>query len=242
VVVGVTAPISALPGGSRTQQAAAVLTDLVTSGQIQAGQFLPSEQELCRQLGVSRTTVREALRMLETRGLVTTRHGVGVQVSDETHRVVSESIGMLLRRRGVGPADILEVRLILECQAAALAAQRATPEDLVTLANAIEALQQPDIDVEGRIDADLEFHIGLIDAARNVVLGALVHALRDLLHDTIAATFAVDAASVKRIDDHSRVLAAVREGDAEAAALAMRQHLLATEELARHVSAIGGKP
>ena len=122
MVIGVTARISALPGGSRTQQAAAVLTDLITSGQIQAGEFLPSEQELCRQLGVSRATVREALRMLETRGLVTTRHGVGVQVADETHRVVSESIGLLLRRRGVGPADILEVRLILDCQAAALAA------------------------------------------------------------------------------------------------------------------------
>lgn len=180
--------------------------------------------------------------MLETRGLVTSRHGVGVQVSDESHRVVSESIGMLLRRRGVGPADILEVRLMLECQAAALAAQRATPEDLVRLANAIEALCQPDLDVEGRVTADLEFHIGLIDAARNVVLGALVYALRDLLHDTIAATFAVNAASAKRIDDHTRVLAAVRDGNAEAAAAAMRQHLLATEELARHVSAIGGKP
>lgn len=237
-----TAQIPALPGGSRTQQAAAVLTDLITSGQIPAGQFLPSEQELCRQLGVSRATVREALRMLETRGLVTTRHGVGVQVSDETHRVVSESIGMLLRRRGVGPADILEVRLMLECQATALAAQRATAEDFARLESAVEALRQPDIDVESRINADLDFHIGLIDAARNVLLGALVHALRDLLYDTIAATFAVDARSAKRIEDHARVLAAVRERDADAAALAMRQHLLTTEELARYVSAIGGKP
>jgi len=155
---------------------------------------------------------------------------------------VSESIGMLLRRRGVGPTDILEVRLMLECQAAALAAQRATPEDLGTLYNAIEALRQPALGVEGRVTADLEFHIGLIDAARNVVLGALVHALRDLLHDTIAATFAIDAASAKRIDDHARVLAAVCDRNADAAAAAMRQHLLATEELARHVSAIGGKP
>lgn len=242
MVMGVTARISALPGGSRTQQAAAVLTDLITSGQIQAGEFLPSEQELCRQLGVSRPTVREALRMLETRGLVTMRHGVGVQVADETHRVVSESIGLLLRRRGVGPADILEVRLILDCQAAALAAERATEEDLARLENAIETLRQPDIDVEGRVNADLEFHIGLTDAAKNEVLAALVHALRDLLHDTIAATFAVDAATAARLEEHSRVLAAVRTRDARGASLAMRQHLLATEDLVRYVPAIGGTP
>lgn len=242
MVCDVTAQIPALPSGSRTQQTAAVLTDLITSGQIQAGQYLPSEQELCRQLGVSRATVREALRMLESRGLVTTRHGVGVQVSDETHRVVSESIGLLLRRRGVGPADILEVRLILDCQAASLAAQRATDADLVILENAVGALSQVNLDVEGRINADLDFHIALTDAARNVVLAALVHALRDLLHDTIAATFAVDAAVAKRIDDHNRVLAAVRQGDADAAAQAMRQHLLATEDLVRYVSEIGGKP
>ncbi|MBL8129192.1 MAG: FadR family transcriptional regulator, partial [Chloroflexia bacterium] len=220
---------------------AAVLTDLITSGQIEAGQFLPSEQELCRQLGVSRATVREALRMLETRGLVSTRHGVGVQVSDESHRVVSESIGLLLRRRGVGPTDILEVRLILDCQAAALAAQRATAEDLATLERAIERLHQPDLDVESRIVADLDFHIALTDAAKNVVLAALVHALRDLLHDTIAATFAVDSAIARRLDEHRLVLAGVRAGDATAASQAMRQHLLATEDLVRYVSEIGGK-
>jgi len=231
-----------LAGGSRTQQAVAVLTDLITSGQIASGEFLPPEIELCRRLGVSRATVREALRTLETRGLVQSRHGVGVQVSDETAGAVAEAIGLLLRRRGAGPRDMLEVRLMLECQSAALAAERATDGDLAALEAAIEAMHAADMTTAERVDADLDFHIKLAEAAKNEVLAALVHALRGLLRETIAATFEVDSGVDVRIDAHGRVLDAVRAHDGSAAAEAMRVHLLATEELVYRIAAIGERP
>ena len=216
---------------SRTDQAVEVLTELITSGKLASGDFLPSEAELCRQLGISRPTVREALRELETRGLVVCRHGVGIQVTDGTLQAAIDSISLMLRRRGAGPRDMLEVRLMLECQGAALAAERATEEEVGAVAAAIDAMRAQPLTVEANVRVDLDFHLRVAEAAKNEVLLALVHAIRGLLLDTIAATYAVNPEIELRIEDHTRVLAAIRARDAVAAVEAMRTHLRRTEEL-----------
>ena len=195
--------LSPIESGSRTERTVAVLTELITSGRFASGELLPSESELCKQLGISRPTVRMALRTLETRGLVVTRHGVGVQVTDRTRQVVTDSIELMLLRGGAGPRDMLEVRLMLECQGAALAADRATTADLAAIA----------------------------EASQNAVLVALVHALRGLLRDTIAATWRVNDGVEERRRDHARVLDAVTARDPAAAVAAMRTHLCRTERL-----------
>lgn len=211
---------------SRIDQAVAALTQLITSGQMQIGDYLPSEADLCRQLGVSRTTVREALRTLEARGLVTSRHGVGVQVTDGASRAVSDSISLMLLRLGAGPRDMLEVRLMIEGEAAALAAQRATAADLLAIESAIHAMAAPALTQADLVQADLDFHAAVADASHNHVLVALIHALRGLLHDVISLSHARHPNIALRIVVHSRVLAAIRQGNAREARAAMRAHLV----------------
>ena len=223
--------LSPIESGSRTERTVAVLTELITSGRFASGELLPSESELCKQLGISRPTVRMALRTLETRGLVVTRHGVGVQVTDRTRQVVTDSIELMLLRGGAGPRDMLEVRLMLECQGAALAADRATTADLAAIAEAIAALGDRRLGVAETVEADLRFHLRVAEASQNAVLVALVHALRGLLRDTIAATWRVNDGVEERRRDHARVLDAVTARDPAAAVAAMRTHLCRTERL-----------
>ena len=215
---------------SRADQVMRILLERI-AGELSPGDSLPSEAELCRQLGVSRSTVREVLRRLEARGLIATRHGVGIQVVDHTRQVATDSLRLMLARSDVGPREMLEVRLILECQAAALAAQRASDEEMARIGAAIAALRGPTMANEANIQADLEFHLGIAEASRNRLLIALTHTIRDLLRETIAATFALDPRVERRKRDHGRVLEAIQRRDPQAAEAAMRAHLQTTEEL-----------
>jgi len=216
---------------SRTNRVVNALMSMVTSGRVASGDFLPSEPELCKMLGVSRPTVRQALRTLEARGLVVPKHGIGVQVTDRTREAAIDAMGLMLLRRGSGPRDLLEVRLMLECQGAALAATRATDDDIHALSESINSMARQVSTIEQYVTADLSFHLHLAEASKNAVLVSLVHAIRGLLLDTIRATYAADGRTERRLHDHSRVLDAIVVRDADAADAAMRAHLRSTEDM-----------
>lgn len=223
--------LTAIKSDSRTDQVITVLTELITSGQLSSGDFLPSEADLGRQLGVSRATVRMALRTLETRGMVLARQGIGVQVTDRTRQAVTDSIELMLLRGGAGPRDMLEVRLMLECQGAGLAAQRATSDDLAAMAAEIGAMRDGRMEDGETVETDLRFHLRVVEASKNAVLVALVHALRGLLRDTIAATWRVNDRADERLHDHTKVLEAIAARNPPAAEKAMRTHLCRTKRL-----------
>ncbi len=217
--------------GSLTDRAVRLLTDLITTGKLAPGDFLLSEPALSKQLGISRPTVRLALQTLETRGLVTTKQGVGVQVTNRTREAASDSIGLMLQQGGVGIRDILEVRLMLECQGASLAALRATDDDIAAIAATIDGFGSDDLSVGDCIEADLDFHLRLAEASKNDVLVALAHALRGLIRESIATTHVIDHRAAHRLQAHAMVLDAVKARDPEAAYAAMEQMLCITGEI-----------
>ncbi|MCA9877513.1 MAG: FadR family transcriptional regulator [Thermomicrobiales bacterium] len=215
---------------SRADQVMRILMARI-SDELSPGDSLPSEAELRRQLGVSRSTVREVLRRLEARGLIVTRHGVGIQVVDNTRQVATDSLRLMLSRSDVGPQEMLEVRLVLECQAAALAAQRATTEDKEHISRAIDALEGPTMANDENIQADLDFHLAVAEASKNRLLIALTHTIRDLLRETIAATYMLDPIVERRRQDHTSVLDGIKQQNPLIAEQAMRLHLRKSEEL-----------
>ncbi len=217
--------------GTRTDRAARLLSDLITTGKLAPGDFLPSEPVLAKQLGVSRPTLRLALRTLEMRGLVVSKRGVGVQVTDRTHEVATDSIELMLQRDGGDIRDMLELRLILECHGAFLAAQRATDDDIAAIAETIEAMVDGDLTIGDCIELDLDFHVRLAEASKNTLLVALVRALRRLMLDTIAATHEIDHRTLRRQHAHALVMDAIKARDPEAAYVAMEEMLRSTEEL-----------
>lgn len=214
-----------LNDGSRTERAVQLLSDLITSGKIEAGEFLPSEPALSKQLGISRTTIRLALKTLEMRGLVTTRRGVGVQVANRTRQVAIDSLELMLQHGDGSIKDAFEVRTMLECQSALLAAERATDDDLQEIAAALERIEVPGLSIDEQIDADLDFHLRLCEASKNPILVALAMVLRGLLRDAIASTLTFEAPGSPREHEHRLILETLRSRDPERAEAAMNEHM-----------------
>ncbi|MEU3225983.1 FCD domain-containing protein [Streptomyces sp. NPDC006976] len=211
------------------EQATSHLRARITEGHWPVGTKLPGETTLARELGVGRSTVREAVRTLATLGLLRSRQGAGVFVVAD-HAV--EDWPVRLRRASV--ADVYEVRMLIEVQAARLAARRRTDEDLAALDAALTARLAAGAGTDDArfVDADIAVHRAVVAAAHNPVLSDLfaefVPALRQGLIDL------VELLGLRREDPrhghagHRALVAAVVAGDADSAARAAQEELEGT--------------
>lgn len=198
--------------------------------------FLPSEGELCEQLEVSRSTVREAVRSLEIRGFVRRMHGKGVQVNNAGFKVFTQSMIDMLDQDNVDLDDMLQVRRIVEVEVAGIAAGHATPQMLEELLTQIEIMENEHSNTQPYINADLKFHRTLVKAAGNSMLTAIMDAYSFFLRDLIEASCQQEESIEKRFGYHRNVYAAVVDGDCERARDTMRIHLQATEENKKNFS------
>ncbi|BBH69849.1 GntR family transcriptional regulator [Actinoplanes sp. OR16] len=207
-------------------QAARLLFDRIRAGEWAVGEKLPGETTLGPQLGVGRSTVREAIRQLAGRGVLATRQGAGVFV---TAVDVSEDWDAVLRRSDI--VTVIEARIAIEVEAAFLAAERRTPADLGAMRDAL-ALRSSTIEIDEHVDADMAFHRAIVAASGNSLLTDLFDgftprsrtAMIDMLR--LRGTFGDDADH----DVHAALLAAVADGDSEEAAKRSRAHLLAIKK------------
>ena len=202
-----------------TYQVQAQLKELVLSGAFGPGERLPSERDLIEALGVSRTAIREGLRVLEGLGLVVIRHGSGVYVGERLPDVYEDGTQIpTLRLRKKTTEDLIDVRLIVEPEISALAALRATARDVERLRQDVEQLKT-DLGRIKRPPTDLGFHLNLCKAAHNKPL--LV------IFQWVIQFYAKSGQLPQQrdIEDHERVYAAVRDRHPETARAAMAAHL-----------------
>jgi GntR family transcriptional repressor for pyruvate dehydrogenase complex len=212
---------------SLADRVAEVLTDEITSGRLSPGDRLPTEIQLVKQLGVSRTVVREAVSRLRNAGLVEPRQGAGVFVL--APRVQPLDLSAEAQRTKASVLQIVEVRRAMEGEAAALAATRASPEDIRQIRAALAAI---DVDVRAGgdgVDADLRFHQSIGSSTGNPVLAETLRYIGSLMRSGMRVTRANEA---RRADfteqvrrEHQIVLEAIEAGDPEAARAAARQHM-----------------
>jgi GntR family transcriptional repressor for pyruvate dehydrogenase complex len=201
---------------------------LMRQGQLKPGDRLPAERELCEYFGVSRVTVREALRMLESSGLVDIRVGArgGAFVTTPTSDRVGDGLADLLSLSVVSASDVTEVRLILELGIVPLVCERATEEDLAALdeicARSEAALRAGDYSM----DLSAEFHARVAQATRNPAITMLVESFRGpiLMSLEQAKATAPQMGEVGTVE-HEQFIDAVRRRDPEAATRIMREHL-----------------
>jgi DNA-binding FadR family transcriptional regulator len=198
----------------------------ILSGLYRPGDRLPTEREMAQQFGVSRVTVRDALRALEANGLVRVKVGGqgGPYVSEPDISLLSDSIGTQLHLRGTTFEELAEARQALETTAAQLAARRATEEDLVALKAAIQGPIAPP--ASHTAASSLDFHTALVIAAHNQALLAMFRATRAPIQQAFDALHAQqpDMADAAR-RTHSQLYSAIARHDAEGAAALMRSHL-----------------
>src|SRR6186713_2095754 len=146
------------------QHIAGVLRESMDSGRFGVGSYLPPERELADQLGVSRASVREALIALEVQGRVSVRVGAGVQVLDASAPKAAPSViaaGASADEPPVGPLELLEARLVVETETAALAARHATAQDLQGLQRSLDQMVQDHARNPMLHDGDRAYHIGI---------------------------------------------------------------------------------
>lgn len=202
----------------------------ILAGALSAGERLPSEIELGNAFGVSRGTVREALRVLSSQHLVEPRRGVrgGTFVAaPDPSRVVEDvgsALGVLVMSPRLRLDDLLEARLLLDPEAARLAALRADAETVQTITEAAAAARDPR-DPSGFV-GHMDFHTTLLMATGNLMFTMMGQPVNDVLRTRLRRS-GVDRAVWDRVDEHHRMIAGhIAAGQADAAEQAMREHLL----------------
>lgn len=215
---------------------------LVRSGRIGPGDRLPSERDLCQQFGVSRVTVRDALRLLEGAGLIDTRVGArgGAFVRVPTGSQLGEGISDMVTMAALHADEVTEARMILEVGIVGLVCDRAREEDLVDLREICDRSARAGS--EGRYDMSYstEFHIRFAQAAHNRALDLLVASFQVPLRHSLEEAKAIDPIMGKRgVAEHYALVEAVARRDAEEARAIMSRHLGRT---ARRVKAVARRP
>lgn len=203
-------------------QAADILLARIGAGEWPLGHKLPGETTLAAQLGVGRSTVREAIRQLAGRGVLATRQGSGVFV---TALEAPEDWDAVLRRADI--VAVIEARTAIETEAAALAATRRTATDLRAIRRALDGRRAHPSGVEAHVDADTAFHRSIVIAAHNPILLDLFDGFTPRLRQAMVEMLRLRGDDGGQADDdrHALLVDAVAARDAARAAAESRRHL-----------------
>lgn len=214
----------------------AQLEPLIRQGGLRAGTRLPSERELARALEVSRTSLREAIRILTVEGLLEPRPGRGTLIKESSAQRVASALASALARDGGGVLDIMEFRKALEPVIAASAAARVTPREIAEM-EAILRREAHKVEIgEPAVDEDTLFHNALAAATKNPVFVQVVTRCMDLIQATRRRVLQTPIRNRKSWEAHVRILQAVADRDTEAAREAMHAHLDEVERLIPQVT------
>jgi GntR family transcriptional repressor for pyruvate dehydrogenase complex len=203
---------------------AAILEERILSGEWPVGTRLPSERQLAEHYGVSRPVVREALRALSEHGLVEILPGRGSFVRQAQATDAASRLDALYRRRQATPRDLVEARTTLECAAAALAAERATADDLATIEAALRRFDQSQSIVE-QARYDLAFHLAIARAAHNPVIETMFGSITTLTFELMLRSLSDPDVARVSVPYHLVIYQAIQEGAVERARTAMAEHL-----------------
>jgi GntR family transcriptional repressor for pyruvate dehydrogenase complex len=216
---------------------------LIVEGQLTPGDALPSERDLAQQLGVSRPSLREALLVLESRGLVQAKRGGGFGVTDVTGPTITDPLVHLLQRHPSTIDDVLELRHGLECVAAYFAAIRATDADAKRLREMSAAMKKRRNVRDPFEDADLDvdFHMAIAEASHNVALVHVMRGLFNLMRSNMIRSREVlyrQPENVALLDEqHAEIVKAIVARDHDAARAAANLHLSFIQNSLREIAA-----
>jgi GntR family transcriptional repressor for pyruvate dehydrogenase complex len=203
----------------------------ILEGSLKPGDHLPSERKLAVELGVSRPSLREAIQKLVSKGLLSTRHGGGTMVTDRMQAAFADPWQEMLNGHPALQSDLLEFRHMLEGEAAALAAQRATDADIVRIDAVVAQLERAyaDDDLDAGIEHDVAFHQAIAEASHNVLIGHLTASLMRVVHEHISGNLthlhSQPAQWQQIIDQHRLIWQAIRARDAQRAKRAAHAHI-----------------
>lgn len=211
------------------------IEESIRKGALKAGDQLPAERELAEQFGVSRTAVREAVKALREKGLVEAYPGRGTFITSETSNTIRITLDRMIRAGQLeGTLQLVEVREILEPEIAALAATRANEDVVKEMREAVRIMDDARQDPDAYIEADLDFHLALAEAAGNPIILSLIDSIVGLLREQRMGIFQVEGGPERGQYHHKRILEAIEHHDPVGAREAMKAHLKQVREDSRH--------
>lgn len=207
------------------EQTIAYVRGLIEKGALRPGDRL-RPLELMRRTGLSRPSVREGLRSLAAMGVVWSRRGSGTFITAGPPALASEPLGLLTALHGISPAGLFEARRVLESNTAALAAARASGDQLAAMSDEITGMYSALEDPQAFLQHDLRFHRAVAAAANNLVLGALIEMVASLHYEQRRTTIERARAQLRdAADRHRGIYQAIRTRDVEGARAAMGEYL-----------------
>lgn len=198
---------------------------------LQPGDKLPSERDLAESLGVSRSSIRDAIRSLELMGMVEPRQGAGTIVLQISSDSLVNPLANARKRKEELVGELLDFRKMLEPSLASRAATRVSAEELAEMEDILKRQGEKLRNGESTIAEDTEFHYAIALASGNSVVRKVLDTLMDLLRDSRERSLQVDGRPQKSLAGHRKILAALNRHDADAAKLAMRHHIEDVEKM-----------
>ena len=213
-----------------SQTTAQILRDRINKEHIyQYGEKLPNENELSEELGVSRTTLREAIRILVSEGVLNVQRGKGTFVAKQMERFAAGNLGIReFTDSKVTLRDLYETRMIFEPEAAALACKRASKEEVHNILQLGERCQDfllRNPTGQDRIESEIAFHSAIIEASHNVFLGQFMPMLTQTIEKTFAMDYNLDVVAEDAYKDHIMIMNFLEKRDAQALKSAVTIHL-----------------
>ena len=202
------------------------IMDLVKRSELKPGDKLPPERELAKKLSISRNSLREAFRVLESRGLIKSKPGGGRYIREIRKNGHNNTENIILGLEKSSILELLEAREMFEVKIAKIAAQRATAEDTELIERALNKMnEEEELKYGKETESDTEFHLAIAGASHNFVFVNIIKLHLDLLKETRGKTWQITGRREKQYQEHQAILQAIKEHNSKKAGEAMLKHL-----------------
>ena len=208
------------------------IMNLIKNNKLKPGDKLPPERELAEKLSISRGSLREAFRVLESRGLIKSKPGGGRYIREIRKNGHNSTENIILSLEKSSILELLEAREMFEVKIAEITAQRATPEDIKSIEKALNKMNEEEmLKDDEKTESDTEFHLAIAGASHNFVFVNIIKLHLDLLRDTREKTQQIPGRREERWHEHQAILQAIKGHDSKKAGEAMLKHLRNVREV-----------
>jgi len=213
------------------------IMELIKNNELKPGDKLPPERELAEKLSISRGSLREAFRVLESRGFIKSKPGGGRYIREIRKNGLNNTKNIILSLEKSSILELLEAREIFEVKIAEIAAQRATAEDTELIEQVLNKMnEEEELKDDKKTESDTEFHLAIARASHNFVFVNIIKLHLDLLRDTREKTQQIPGRREERWREHQAILQAIKEHDIKKAGEAMLKHLRKVREVLANIS------
>jgi GntR family transcriptional repressor for pyruvate dehydrogenase complex len=208
------------------------IMNLIKNDKLKPGDKLPPEREMAEKLSISRGSLREAFRVLESRGLIKSKPGGGRYIREIRKNGHNSTENIILSLEKSSILELLEAREMFEVKIAKIAAQKATPEDIELIEKALNKINEEEgLKDDKKMESDTEFHLAIASASHNFVFVNIIKLHLDLLKETREKTWKIPGRREEQQEEHQTIFQAIKEHDSKKAGEAILKHLRNVREI-----------